>query len=142
MILIAFCSVYGDLNWYLQSRVAPTVRPRPLLNTHRQQQLQQQPSASLRSTPAPSLRHISSAFTPSAPHTSLRELGSGGEGTAAFALLVLKASGSEGGGAAAISEVADPVAAQASVTAQSGTIVYLNDGLLTPRCRSAVMVRA
>ena len=37
------------------------------------------------------------------------------------------ASGSEdlGGGSAAISGVADPVAAQASVTAQSGTIVLL-----------------
>ena len=123
LILIAFCSVYGDLNWYLQSRVAPTVRPRPLLNTHQQQQ--QQPSTSLRSTPAPSLHQSTSAFTPSAPRASLRELGSGGEATAAFALPVLKASGSEGGGTAAISEAADPVAAQARVTAQSGTIVLL-----------------
>jgi hypothetical protein len=83
-------SVYGDLNWYLQSRTAPAVRPRPLQQQQQQQQQhrfhsqqQQQPSSSFRAAPAPPLQHSTSAYNPPPPpHSSLREGGAEGRGAA------------------------------------------------------------
>jgi hypothetical protein len=102
-------SVYGDLNWYLQSRAATTVRPRPL---QQQQQRQLQPSASVRSAVVPSHHYSPSAFTSSSPQSSLREANAREAGKAPFAFPVARRSGSQKADAAAISEASEASIAQ------------------------------
>ena len=107
--LIVFCSVYGDLNWYLQSRAAPTVRPRPLQQLHPQQH---QLSTSLRSVLSQPLHHSPSAFTPSTSHSHIREMGAGIGGRASLANPVAKPSGNQETSSSVHSEVPDQTTAE------------------------------
>jgi hypothetical protein len=102
-------SVYGDLNWYLQSRAATTVRPRPL----QQQPRGQQPSAALRSALAPSHHNSPSAFASTSHRSTLREGFAEEGGRAPYAFPVARRfGGEEGAAAAAISEEPESAAAQ------------------------------
>ena len=101
-------SVYGDLNWYLQSRAATTVRPRPL----QQQPRGQQPSAALRSALAPSHHNSPSAFASTSHRSTLREGFAEEGGRAPFAFPVARRFGGEGAAAVAILEESESAAAQ------------------------------
>jgi hypothetical protein len=114
-------SVYGDLNWYLQSRTAPAVRPRPIQQQQQQHrfhsQQQQQPSTSFRAAPAPPLQHSTSAFTPPPPHSSRREGGAVGGG-AAVLFPAAKELGGEGEVIVAVSEAPAASVAQVNIVTQ------------------------
>jgi hypothetical protein len=127
------------LNWYLQSRVAPTVRPSPLVQAQQQPPPPQHPSASLRSVPAAQTPlHNSSAFTPSTFHSSLREFGAEREGRALFALPQAKRLCWQGGSVAAASKAEEPANAQVRAFPHSSDIsevILCENATLKHRCR-------